>query len=389
MTSLTIQELNVTEESKPAYDTTKWTSYTRLSSFSKCPQKYNYSYVNKLKENTIEVLEESLLIGRLTHKCLEMHLNGAELKIALELVLPKWLKKDCNLTAVEDDTDEEGYVVCNGIPTRLLVDYAIKIGCIYHRCSQNYLEEDAIRNNDGSVPKDPFNYPPTSVKKEINNLGLYKTSLDINNIATILNPQFRRLKLCDLVAKAAFYLYNFKKPDWVAETLGVEFKFDNLNLEWKRGKNWSGGIDWVFKTVDGAVVICDHKTEKNKLSGLDVMMHPQLNLYAHLYYELTGKLPDYLGIYHLPSGELVMAQVDLNVVEKVVKELEIIEDDIQAAEESNRWRKPLSPAEYDAPCFRRDWKTDALVSVCKYFKHCWSNYAFNIEDELKVFEGNE
>lgn len=368
------------------YSPSQTTSYTRLSSFPKCPLKYKLAYVDRVKENTIEVLEDSLLIGRLVHELIEQFLKGAERESAFEIVLPKWLERDCKLSLANEEDDELQAI---GISVRSLIDYAVATGELYHRCSANYLEEDAIRNSDGSVPKDPINYPPGQVKKELNAAGLYKTALGTNNIATQLNPQFRRLNLCQMVSKAAWYFYNFQVPEWVAETKGIERRFDDLNMPWKRGKHWLGGIDWDFVTTEGATVICDHKTEKEKPTGLDVMMHPQLNLYANLFYEHTGKLPDYIAIYHLPSGELVMAQVDVNIIAHTIKGLETIEDEIESCEESNRWRKPLSPAEYGSPCFRRDWQTKGLASVCKFFKHCWPDYAFNIEDELKVFEGYE
>lgn len=346
--------------------------------------KYKLSYIDRLKEGTIEVLDESLLIGRLVHEALEYHLNGADQDSALELAIPKWLNEDCNIVGDGGSGDDDFMSLT--LSTSTLVEYAQQVGKLYHRCSANYIEADAIRNNDGSVPKDPIEYPPSTIKSAMNRAGLYDTALALNNVATQLNPQFRRINLCSLVGRAAFYFYNFQVPDWVEETLSVEERFDECEVAWEYGKHWLGGIDWKFKTTEGALVICDHKTEKEPTSGLDVMMHPQLNLYAHLHYEHHGVLPDYLAIYHLPSGQLIVAQVDLERVAEVVEGLKLIEEEIQGAERSGIWRKPLAPAEFGSPCFRRDWKTKGLSAVCKYFKHCWPNYADNIEDELKVFE---
>lgn len=361
------------------------TSYTRLSSFSKCPLKYKYAYIDKITENTIEGLEESLLIGSLTHYFMEEYLKGEDRKGAMEKGLEKWITRDCKLRF--GGIEREGYIVgIKGLELEKVVEYAEGVGKIYRRCSESYTEVDAIRNTDRSVPKDPIKYSPAVVKKEINEKGLYNLALEINNAASVSSSQFNRLTLSELIGKAAFYFYNFEIPEWVNKTIGIELRFDDLDLKWKNGRKWLGGIDWVVESTDGAIVICDHKTEKEKTAGIDVLHHPQLNLYASLYCKLYGKVPDYIAINHLPSGTISIAKTDIDIMLRVVNDLEVIEQEIKTAEETNVWRKPLSPAEYNSPCLSRDWQTKAVSRVCKYFRHCWPYYAENIEQELKLLE---
>lgn len=361
------------------------TSYTRLSGFSKCPLKYRYAYIDKVTENIIEGLEESLLIGSLAHYFMEEYLKGGDRKEALEKGLEKWITRDCKLRF--GGIEREGYIVgIKGLELEKVVEYAEGVGKIYRRCSESYTGVDAIRNTDRSVPKDPIKYSPAAVKKEINEKGLYNLALDINNAASISSSQFNRLTLSEMIGKAAFYFYNFEIPEWVNRTIGIELRFDDLDLKWRNGRRWLGGIDWVIESTDGAIVICDHKTEKEKTAGIDVLHHPQLNLYASLYCKLYGKVPDYIAINHLPSGTMSIAKTDIDIMMRVVHDLEIIEQEIKTAEDTNVWRKPLSPAEYNSPCLSRDWQTKAVSRVCKYFRHCWPYYAENIEQELKLLE---
>lgn len=361
------------------------TSYSRLTSYPKCPTKYNYTYENKILDNLIETVEESLITGTLAHSLLEDYLNSEERgdvakDKCVDKVVTKWLQESCKLVPRE----ENGFILAE-IDLNSIKHYIKEIGRLYRRGGRGYEGEDAIRNGDNSVPKDMIKHPPAALKKEISNRGLYNIGLDINNSATELNTQFRRITLTDILGKAAFYFYSFSVPEWVKRTIGVELRFDNYKVEWKN-KIWLGGIDWVFETNGGAVVICDHKTEKEKTSGIDVLYHPQLNLYVNLYQSIFNRTPDYIAINHLPSSELVVAEVDLSIVNSVVKGLGNLEDEIQNSIRTNRWRRPLAPFEYNSPCITRDWQTKNLSRVCKFFKHCWPDYALNIEDELINFE---
>lgn len=361
------------------------TSYSRLTSYPKCPTKYNYTYENKIQHNLIETVEESLITGTLTHLLLEEYLNsgvqGDDSKDkAVDRVVLKWLQDSCKLVSKEQD----GFILAE-ININDVKFYVKKIGRIYRRCGAGYKEEDAIRNNDGSTPRDIIKYPPAVLKREVQAAGLYTIGLSINNAATDLNQQFRRIVLTDILGKAAFYFYSFNIPEWVKKTIGVELRFDDYKVEWKN-KIWLGGIDWVFETEGEALVICDHKTEKEKTSGLDVLYHPQLNLYVSLYSSIFNRTPSYIAINHLPSAQLVVAEVDLNIVKEVVRGLSNLEDNIQNSVKEGKWRKPLAPFEYNSPCLTRDWQTKGLSRVCKFFKHCWPDYAVNIEEELINFE---
>lgn len=376
-----INEEEKKEEKKEKYGGSENTSYTRLSSFPKCPTRFNYQYIKKLSEGLIEVLDESLLVGKLVHSCIELELSGLSKEEALRLAIPNWLDQDCALSTVTWEEPEEifepQYLT---LPTEPVIWYTLAAGKIYRRCAANYNEDDQIRNGDGSVPKDPVNFPPGPVKKALGDL--YTVAQDINNIATQINPQFVYLNLATILGRAAFYFENFIIPPWVAETIGIELRFDDLGLKSKHKKTWTGGIDWIFRTTDGSLVICDHKTEKELKEGIDVLHHPQLNLYVHLYYEHSGQLADLIAIYHLPSSTIVLSEVDPNIVRQSVEGLGLIEDEIAYSIANDRWRKPLAPAEFGSPCMRRDWRTKNLASVCKYFRHCWPEYTPQIENEL-------
>ena len=361
-------------------------SYSRLSSYLECPQKYCNKYVDKLKVS--QPLEDYFLKGTLSHRILEEYLRGASIEDATNLILPDWIVNNCliPLTESSSSTEDDLYELADssGLDFDLLERYVHPTAQLLYRCSANYQGDDPIRKNDGTIPADPLGYPPTQFKKEYERQHLHTLKAEIDIQAARSSVAFRRFSLADTAALALSYVVGFKIPEYVDETVAVEFDLSEGKTLWDVDEYWNGAIDWVFKTTQGATVICDHKTEKRKPLGIEVLFHPQLNLYAHLYYEQTGVLADYLAINHLPSGELVLAKLDLEVVKDNYLYWLSVRDKIKGDLSNNRWTKQL-PTKYNSPCVRRHWKSNDLTQVCPHLTSCWPQYADYLGLELEPF----
>lgn len=366
-------------------------SYSRLSTYAECPAKFKYRYVVK-PDHVYVPLEDYFIKGTLAHECVEEYLlhRGAKEDI-LEMIIPSWLISACKFdeSAVHMATPELDSL--NYIDVQSLTQYARIYGYLLHRASANYHGVDAIRNNDGTVPKDPHNFPPKQLRSEYERHQLPGLKMAVDNTAAIINPEFRRFSLCDTAAQAAACFYNFSIPDWVDEITGVEYTSDQ-KLGWDEDtKEWAWFVDLSYTTQDGDEVISDHKTGKTKPSGLDVAFHPQLNLYAYLWNEAKDRMPKYLAINHLPSGDVVAAAVDLKIVLDNYEHFKTIQQSINLAHQHDCWPARL-PTEYNSPCIKRDWKTQQVTSVCPYLQLCHPRYVDYVKDEvkhlLKLNEGN-
>jgi hypothetical protein len=316
-------------------DQSQTVSYSRLSAYLECPQKYRNKYVDRLP--VTQPLEDYFLKGTLSHRILEEYLQGATIEDATNLILPDWVVNNCliPLGATNDTEDLYELADSSGLDFDLLERYVHPTAELLYRCSANYSGDEPIRKNDGSVPADPLAYPPSQFKREYERQHLHLLKAELDTQAAQASVAFRRFSLADTAAIALSYVVGFKVPEYVDHTVAVEFDLSKAKTVWDVDEYWNGAIDWVFKMKNGATVICDHKSEKRKPLGIEVLFHSQLNLYAHLYYEQTGILADYLAINHLPSGELVLAKVDIDVVQQNYLYWLSVRDKIKSDRNSN------------------------------------------------------
>jgi hypothetical protein len=351
-------------------------SYSRLSSYVECPSKYANKYVRKVP--AVNPIEDYFLKGTLAHRGIEEFLLGAEKEIAIEAVLPEWLVDNCHLPIVEKGDDELG------IEVDTLLEYCYPVAELLIRCMSSYKDSDAIRNNDGSVPNNPLLFPPSSFKSEYNKLGLQRLRSELDLKAVQCSLPFRRFSLANTAAQAIAYIKAFRLPGWVDEVIGVEFDLTKVPIRWDENTTWNGAIDLVVKNKKGETVIIDHKSEKSKATPIQVAFHPQLNVYARIYYEITGVMPDYLGINHLPSGEMILAKTDPSIVLANYNYWETIREKIAFDRKHDNFAKQL-PTKYNSPCIRRDWKSNVITQVCPYLTTCWPDYSRYINRELEPF----
>ena len=241
-------------------DRSQTVSYSRLSAYLECPQKYRNKYVDRLP--VTQPLEDYFLKGTLSHRILEEYLQGATIQDATNLILPDWVVNNCLIPLGTNDDTEDLYELADsdGLDFDLLERYVHPTAELLYRCSANYSGDEAIRKNDGSVPADPLAYPPSQFKREYERQHLHLLKAELDTQAAQASVAFRRFSLADTAAIALSYVVGFKVPEYVDHTVAVEFDLSKAKTVWDVDEYWNGAIDWVFKMKNGATVICDHKS---------------------------------------------------------------------------------------------------------------------------------
>ena len=115
-----------------------------------------------------------------------------------------------------------------------------------------------------------------------------------------------------------------------------------------------GFID-AIENVDGEVRVMDYKTSKRP--HLSDAYHLQLNIYALLYHEKHGKLPDKLGIYFLKFGEQTIP-CSMDNVREAAREVTLVHE-LTTANEIEFYPRRTSPL-----C---KWKT----GQCDFYDVCF------------------
>lgn len=364
-------------------------SYSRLAVFESCHEKYRLTYLNKdegrpyLAKNAC--LEEPLIKGTLSHSIIEFILQGNKKEDSIDLALTPWLENVCNISAAYNDK--------YSVSIEDLTTYAKECGKLLMLCSEAYNGEDKIRKKDGGTYKDPFHqlYGSKEFKSLYNDLGLYTLKTNIDNAAVLNNSSFRRFSLANITAYAVSYAYIFNLPECVKEVKSIEYDTSEIKVGFNDDQlYWNGRIDTEYLTWDGAVIINDHKTEKDKRRPEDVFFDLQLNSYAHIRYEQTNELPDYIAITHLASNNLIAANTNPKIVGLCIDQLESIQQEINLQIKDKgvdkSWFKKW-PGKYGSPCFRRNWQTGSLDSVCPFLAKCHPEYYECIKEEVDDFFG--
>ena len=378
---------HVTSNTSSSTEPTEKVSYSKLNVYLDCPELFRQKYF--VKQGGLGVnIEEPLIKGTLAHKCIEHYLRGVGKEEIPPLVLEEWLERECKIQAVNDpEKAQRGF----GVDVVKLESYAVNCAKLLLRCSAGYTKSDKIRTKDGGVPVNPFKYPPSQFQKEYNEQELYTLKFDIDNQAARVNPFFKRMSLANITAQGLSYLYIFELPSCVQSVREVELDLSYKKVGFAENKYyWNGLLDTEYLTQEGAVIINDHKTEKTKRRGEDILYDLQLNSYAAVRYEQTNRIADYLSITHLLSGELLVAQTDTQVMLECMKYLEeiqsLIDRDIKELGLDKQWHRAY-PTKYNSPCLQREWDTGALKKVCPHLQNCWSGYYECVKDEVIEFFG--
>lgn len=335
------------------------TSFTRLTAFQTCSEFYRLKYLNKTITETIAT--EALVLGKFVHYILEECLDPAtpttEAIYAFTLGLPEFLNENYLSALAELQED--------------IVTYVSKGAHLLYRASDRCRVEDyPIRNRDKSIPKNPIEFPPQEFSSEFNKTCA-KFKLLLDTAASRSNNLFSSCSLFWLLSKALYWTHYWRPPTSISKTIAVELGFSTTDLNKVAFHNvfMNGYIDWVVQTKDNFLSIIDHKTSKAKPTPQGVLHHPQLNLYAWLYFQTYGRWSDLIGINHLPSGELIQVDLDQDIALNIVGYLK----ELQLATTKGTYTR-RHPTDYNSPCIKRDWKSGEITYLCPALKDCWPDY---------------
>jgi hypothetical protein len=333
------------------------TSYSRLDMFLKCPQMFKQRYI--LKTEVEEEFNKHFFIGIYVHTILEEVLSNG--RAPEDVYVEEFGEKIYSLGIDLDKPDiEDMLVVC------------MQLGELLYRCTEKCKDDTAIRNADGSIPKSPIDSPPSILKKAIRELDLYTTARPLDTKAAGFNSAFVNESITWILADVYAMVLNFKPPEWAITKyteLPISTTPNNLVLLPNGNCAINGYIDWIVEDIEGNVYIIDHKTSKDCIKPIDVMFHPQLNLYAYCYEKLYGQKVTGIGIHHVKSGNIILSKVNEKINSNLVYHINNL---YEATTESKYFRH--RPTDYNSPCISYDWKSGAVKSKCPYIKHCWGEY---------------
>jgi len=346
-------------------------SISSLELYHKCPRLFSKKYIEQVEAK--EIIQEPLILGSLAHTLLETKLHdNLKVEDALTLVLPTWVETLCQLPITNSfEKMKDGA----GVDIMSLYNYADKVSDLLLRTAPNYHKADQIKKVNGEVIKDPLGKYSTKVwtveykKLEVNSQKFY-----VDLTACKHNPDFRNFSLANTAAWATYMAKNFRRESGMT-TLDVEWQFgpDVDRIVTIEGYPLKGAIDWVVELDNGEIAIIDHKTSKKHFKDIQVSHHKQLNVYAYVYGEITGKLPDWIVISAPYSQKFYWQPV---IIDNVYEAVQYVKNSILCINtnfDNNTWPAP-HPNDYNSPCINRSWETGLVTYECPYLGNCWPTY---------------
>jgi len=343
-------------------------SYSQLNTYKDCSQKYKYYYLDNLRRREIGQAAE---IGTIVHECIERFYTGEfeSAEAAFPVVIHTYLES----LGIADWQPELEHI------SQILSNLILK-------ASANYTGPDAIRTADGRVSEKPE--MTKGWKEEVRRHNL-ESRMDGANSSILrrLPNEWANVKMTSVYAEAKHLSKMYEHPSIIAEVKAIEFGFSDPDQHGDpnhpdpnqrephiknlavlpSGRVFRGYIDLVGKLHNGEWIIVDHKTSKECPTELKVRHHEQLLLYAYFWNSLTGQWPAKIGISHLRSGTLVVADV---VPELALEAVQRHEEIIRAI--SKKIFIKRAPFEYGSPCLDRDGR---LETACPYLPQCHKDVA--------------
>jgi ATP-dependent helicase/DNAse subunit B len=100
-----------------------------------------------------------------------------------------------------------------------------------------------------------------------------------------------------------------------------QFSFEHVTREFNEVL-LGGFIDYIGGIADrpGEIGVLDFKSNKSPYSQVEVNENWQLSIYAYAHLRLYSKLPDFVGIYHIPTDTVTYADVGglISLFKKVI-----------------------------------------------------------------------
>jgi hypothetical protein len=396
-------------------------SFSKLEVYEKCSELYRLTYETQLPDIRQDTFHTRL--GTFCHTSLE-DFYGCEdgtITSPYDALVRKggiWDREleRCGLSMLKPD----------------IMRYANHIVKLYERAHWTYQGKDPIR-----APKDPT---ATKVWTDyVRSFGLDRMAAKIQNVAAETSKDWESCSLPEVVGASLGIMYMYRHPTVIDSIVAIELplseakyaaadsqgkKMEGVETTKRRGphpvfKNnkgetellsvdnpffmpedagdrtikrnkksevvfssevmFNGYIDLVARDKHGRLILIDHKTNKEEPSVDKVAIHEQLLAYGFAIYHLTGEMPHKIGINHLRSSKLVLADFDIKKAEEVLERWLAIQN---AAK--NKIYIKQNPYAFNSRCITMDFKTKKN-SFCPGFKHChpdlWAKHHDNVIEE--------
>ena len=326
-------------------------SISRLDAFNRCGRYYQLKYIDRIPSDS---LNRSNLLGSILHKALEClytqdSWQGLSLLEYYSEAVGEAAFKAKLIGEFELDLIES------------LNEYSRLTDLLYERASEGYIGEDAIRTKDGKVPSNP--QMTGQWKKLEAKLGITLRREAIDNLFRERPPHVN-FSVCDVLAEARNLCRQYKHHPDISEVHGIEIPISQVigNEIINPAPLDSLGIDNYFLHgfVDftglyrGEPIVIDHKTSLKLPTEEEIGHHIQLLSYSWALEQINPALPiKYIGIDHIRSGKVIVAEVPSNR-DEILREYFEVHKDIT----SGLFRKRLNMCS--------DW----FGGKCPYFYHC-------------------
>jgi putative RecB family exonuclease len=121
-----------------------------------------------------------------------------------------------------------------------------------------------------------------------------------------------------------FFKNNAPESEWFQANFERNF-MPKSTEEYISANNVHGYIDKIINVYGKGVGVIDYKTSKTSLPHrIDKSHLLQLKVYSYLYHEKTGELPLHVSVYYARSGESVYHEIknsDVQEVERIIGEI--------------------------------------------------------------------
>lgn len=270
-------------------------SPSSLNTFSQCPLKWYYEYVEAREtETTVHLIR-----GNVVHKTLE-GIFKVNYYPSGEAFRSKMMSKGLDLFEYYWETDFKDFEISEEDNKRYYDESKFMVERFINKFCDNI--QDGIK----------------SKKYSNESQGYYFT-----------RPKFKEL--------------------WIDDEYIIEFT-DKLKRPFKKKEDMDkfeetlhvgGFIDSVQKDFEGNIILVDYKTSSKYQNVLSEDYVTQLGIYAYLWEKQTGKLPGYVAINYLKYDESYYILVTPSLIQKAKSKIKHMRNDIQefGLDKNNYYKK--------------------------------------------------
>lgn len=294
-------------------------SCSSLDVYSRCSEYYRHKYVAKtptpLSDRSVE-----LDAGVIVHEVLEqwLKLPVEDRPRPIDSLLERWWRAKLQ---------EHGMANLFGVLKGIEQD----IRRLEVRAQSDYDGPDAIRNAQGQVAKRPKQTKMWEDARKGLNLDERQTRVD--GVAAFKHDYWQRVSISEVFAYSWAVLAGWDGHALapVKRVIEVEKYIPKVPLPGVPGHYFMGKIDLICELDGGQIAILDHKTGRgDPPSRFEVAHTPQLLNYGWLAFRDLALAVDVIGIHHVQTQTLVLAEFDWDRAVEAIAPREAAVKGIQA-----------------------------------------------------------